>query len=167
MTLAIKPLFYRSSPCCISSTMSVNSLLRSDLPLIPVLCGLSQAGGSVLYMSYWAISTIFTVCPVQATPTSGCSQFVAVENDKIPEMPVFPGISGTWKVLNYYSHSANSSIWECIWGGFTGKTFANMLIFCLIIWGSLFFQYQNSITKIEELQEFQALTAAKTSLNLM
>ena len=50
-------------------------------------------------MSYWAISTIFTVCPVQATPTSGCSQFVAVENDKIPEMPVFPGISGTWKVL--------------------------------------------------------------------
>lgn len=51
-------------------------------------------------MSYWAISTIFTVCPVQATPTSGCSQFVAVENDKIPEMPVFPGISGTWKVLN-------------------------------------------------------------------
>ena len=80
--------------------MSVNSLLRSDLPLIPVLCGLSQAGGSVLYMSYWAISTIFTVCPVQATPTSGCSQFVAVENDKIPEMPVFPGISGTWKVLN-------------------------------------------------------------------
>lgn len=85
--------------------MSVDSLLRSDLPLIPVLCGLSQAGGSVLYMSYWAISTIFTVCPVQATPTSGCSQFVAVENEKIPEMPVFPGISGTWKVLNYYSHS--------------------------------------------------------------
>ena len=74
--------------------MSVDSLLRSDLPLIPVLCGLSQAGGSVLYMSYWAISTIFTVCPVQATPTSGCSQFVAVENDKIPETPVFSGISG-------------------------------------------------------------------------
>ena len=60
---------------------------------------------TVLYMSYWAISTIFTVCPVQATPTSGCSQFVAVENSKIPGMPVFPGISGTWKVLNYYSHS--------------------------------------------------------------
>lgn len=48
-----------------------------------------------------------------------------------------------------------------------GKTFTNMLMFCLIIWGSPFFQYQNSITKIEELQEFQALTAAKTSLNLM
>lgn len=133
MTLAIKPLFYRSSPCCISSTMSVDSLLRSDLPLIPVLCGLSQAGGSVLYMSYWAISTIFTVCPVQATPTSGCSQFVAGKNGKIPEMPVFPGISGTWKVLNYYSHSANSSIWECIWGDFIGKTFANMLMFCPLI----------------------------------
>ena len=32
-----------------------------------------------------------------------------------------------------YSHSANSSIWECIWGDFIGKTFANMLIFCPLI----------------------------------
>lgn len=32
-----------------------------------------------------------------------------------------------------YSHSANSSIWECIWGDFIGKTFANMLMFCPLI----------------------------------
>lgn len=45
-------------------------------------------------MSYWAISTIFTE-RLALSSTALCSQFVAVENDKIPEMPVFPGISGT------------------------------------------------------------------------
>ena len=34
-----------------------------------------------------------------------------------------------------------------------GKTFTNMLMFCLIIWGSPFFQYQNSITKGWEIQQ--------------
>ena len=29
----------------------------------------------------------------------------------------------------FYSHSANSDIWECIWGDFTSKTFANILMF--------------------------------------
>ena len=37
-----------------------------------------------------------------------------------------------------YSHSANSDIVGCIWGDFTGKTFANMLIFHLLF-GALHF----------------------------
>ncbi len=40
-TCVRQPRFYRSLPCCISSTMSVDSLLTSGRPLTPVLCGLS------------------------------------------------------------------------------------------------------------------------------
>ena len=57
-----------------------------------------------------------------------CCQIVATRGIKAWKAQCLRAFFKLWN----HSHSANSNIWGCIWGGFTGKAFANMLIFHLL-----------------------------------
>ena len=53
-----------------------------------------------------------------------------------------------------YSHSANSDIWERILGDFTGKAFANMLIFYLLFGATCFLSIKIVSRKVTKQSRF-------------
>ena len=66
----------------------------------------------------------------------------------------------------FYSHSANSDIWERILGDFTGKTFANMLMLYLLFGATRFLSIKIVSQKRRKSNLFRPYTAPKTPLIL-
>ena len=91
-----------------------------------------------------------------------CCQIVATKGlnpSKSQQNQAFPGFRN-------HSHSANSDIWECIWGDFMGKKFANMLMFYPLFEATHFLSIKIVSQKRRKSNLFRPNTAPKTPLIL-